>query len=311
MLYRNNRHKIDPTVFYSEDQVKSVVNACGVTIGSDLETHLLVYCPFHYNVNTPACEVDKEKGLFFCFSCQESGSLTDFVMKSTGRNYFEASRLINKKYEPVDLVSSITKIVDKKDIEEFDMDTITRLNNNLNKNSDAKSYLYSRGIDDISISVFKIGFSDKQNMVTVPVQDHTGMYVGFVGRSISDKSFKNSTGLPRRHTLFNLNRSKFENIIVVESSFDAIRLWQLGLPAVATLGSYISKEQIALLNKWANEIIIAPDKDQAGEKLVLKIKNGSNKQINVVSIPGDAKDVGDLEDNQIKDIFDSSSFALV
>lgn len=282
-----------------------------MVVGSDLETHFLIYCPFHYNINTPACEVDKESGLFFCFSCQEAGNLIDFVMRSTGRNYFEACRLIDAKSIDYDFYGSIEKLIDYKEAEEFDISTINRLHENLLASECAKKYLYNRMITDESIAMFKLGYSEKQKMTTVPVQDHTGIYVGFVGRSIEGKSFKNSTGLPRRHILFNLNRSKYEKVTVVESSFDAIRLWQLGIPAVATLGSYISREQIELLNKWADSIIIIPDKDEAGEKLVNKIKSSLSKEINIIEIPEGKKDIGDLDDQNILELFAKASPVLI
>lgn len=282
-----------------------------MVIGSDLETHFLVYCPFHYNINTPACEVDKESGLFFCFSCQESGNLTDFVMRSTGRNYFEAVRLIDKKSVDDNFADSISKLVEYIADEEFDVSTINRLHAGLLDSQEALDYIHSRNINDSSIQEFKIGYSDKQKMTTVPVQDHTGLYVGFVGRSISGKSFKNSQGLPRRHVLFNLNRSKYDRVAVVESSFDAIRLWQLGIPSVATLGSYISKEQIALLDKWSDSVIIAPDKDEAGKKLVEKLTGSLSKETTVVDLPEGKKDVGDLSDQEIKEIFANTSSMLI
>lgn len=311
MLSRNIVQQVNPSVFYTEDQVKSVINSCGVVVGSDLETHFLVYCPFHYNVNTPACEIDKEKGLFFCFACQESGNLIDFVMRSTGRNYFESIRFIDQRAEGFEFDKAISKLVEEKEIEEFDVSTIERLHKGLLASAKATEYIHSRGINDDSIPQFKIGFSEKQQMTTVPVQDHTGMYVGFVGRSIEGKSFKNSHGLPRRHVLFNLNRSKYENVVVVESSFDAIRLWQLGIHAVATLGSYISKEQLHLLEKWSGSITIAPDKDEAGQKLVEKISGHTTKELVVLDLPDGVKDIGDLSDTEIKNLVEGRQQILI
>ena len=145
----------------------------------------------------------------------------------------------------------------------------------------------------------KLGYSSKQDMVTVPVQDQYGMYVGFVGRSIEGKVFKNSTELPKKHVLFNLNRAKMNSIVVLESSFDSIRLWQLGIPSVATLGAIVTKNQLALLNKYANGVILCPDKDDAGKKMIDKVSAAlTTKSITIMDV-GDAKDVGDLSDEQI------------
>ena len=69
-------------------------------MGGEIDSHYLIYCPFHYNVNTPACEIDKQNGLYICFSCGENGKLLDLVMRTTGRNYFEAMRTIKSALDP-------------------------------------------------------------------------------------------------------------------------------------------------------------------------------------------------------------------
>ena len=48
-----------------------------------------------------------------------------------------------------------------------------------------------RKIEQTSWSKFSLGYSEKQDMVTVPVHSPDGMPVGFVGRSIEGKEFKN------------------------------------------------------------------------------------------------------------------------
>ena len=147
-------------------------------------------------------------------------------------------------------------------------------------------------------------------MVTVPLHSPDGLPVGIIGRSIEGKSFKNSPNLPRNKTMFNLHKAKREGgtIIVVESSFDAIRLWQAGFPnAVATLGGNISEVNINNLNKYSSTIIIMTDADAAGKALgntiATKLKNKNVLWAcydSFVTYPHNAKDVGDLTDEEIK-----------
>ena len=158
---------------------------------------------------------------------------------------------------------------------------------------------------------FRLGFSLQQGMVIVPVHSPDGTPVGLVGRSISDKRFKNSTNLPRSKTMFNIHRSKKvgDHVIIVESSFDAIRVHQAGFPnVVATLGGHISKENIHLLNRYFNRITIMTDADLAGRELGLSIASRlKNKDILWASYtygkiyPHDAKDAGDMTDAEIKE----------
>jgi DNA primase len=298
---------------YDSEQVSEVLRVCGVSVGTELETHFLVYCPFHYNKNTPACEVDKEKGLFICFSCGENGTLLEMVMRTTSRNYFEASRVISNATKTVDFESRIDKMVEVKDeIEEFDPVLIRKLHNNLLETEEGLAYYHSRKIEDDAIKFFNLGYSISQKMVTVPIHTHDNVCVGFVGRSIEGKSFKNSTGLPRNKVLFNLNNIKYKNITIVESSFDVIRLWQLNIPAVATLGANLGKNQIDLLRKYAKSIILASDQDEAGMQLESKlIKALPEKQISKLEFPDGLKDIGDMSDEQIIDAYNSlSSFDI-
>jgi len=308
MLSRSNSKQLNTNDFYTDKQIRSVLQTCSVQVGGEIDSHYLIYCPFHYNVNTPACEIDKQNGLYICFSCGENGKLLDLVMRTTGRNYFEAMRTIKSAETSQDIETVIQDTLAKTDeIKEFDSELINRLHNTLITTDEGRDYFKSRSINEQSMADFKLGYSAKQSMVVVPVQDQYGMYVGFVGRSIEGKSFKNSVGLPKKQILFNLNRVKFKNITVVESSFDAIRLWQLGIPAVATLGAIPSRIQIELLSKYATSIIICPDKDEAGTKMVSRITdNIVKKTVSVINV-GDVKDVGGLTDEDIKKLWNVPS----
>ena len=111
-------------------------------------------------------------------------------------------------------------------------------------------------------------------------------------------------------TLFNIHRAKKigAHVIVVESSFDAIRVHQAGFPnVVATLGGFLSTEQHNLLNRHFDKITIMTDADQAGRELGRSIVNKLRfKDLLWASYeygkiyPHDAKDAGDMTDEEIK-----------
>jgi len=308
MLSSGKRKQSNSDEYYTSGQIASILQSCDIKVGGEIDTHFLIFCPFHYNVHTPACEVDKNNGMFICFSCGESGSVIDMVMRTTNRNYFEASRIIHSKRDSVDIERVVSETIDTSlDHPEFDIDTINRLHNNLLESQRAKEYFYSRNINDQSFNNFKLGYSDKQDMVVVPVFDEFNRCLGFVARSVEGKSFKNSVGLPKSKVLFNLNKVKRSSVIVVESSFDVIRLNQSGFNAVATLGATVSRTQIHLLQQYAKSIIVCPDSDEAGKKMVERIVGGvKNKIVEVVSLSR-AKDVGDLSDQEMKDLFNKYS----
>ena len=199
---------------------------------------------------------------------------------------------------------------DKPEFVEFPQEILNNLYNCLVASQEAQGYFKSRGIDANSITHFYLGYSPKQNMVTVPVHSPDGMPVGIVGRSISEKKFKNSNNLPRSKTMFNIHRAKKigDNVIIVESSFDAIRLHQAGFPnVIATLGGHISTENISLINRYFNKVTLMTDADHAGRELANSIASRlKNKDLLWASYeygkiyPHDAKDAGDMTEEEIK-----------
>jgi DNA primase len=287
---------------YSAEQIKRVLSGSGIDIVSEVDSDYLIFCPYHNNHRTPAGEIDKIHGTFFCFSCHKVADLVEFVMYSSGRTYFESVRFIKSKEAESDLSADIErKLYSKPDYTQFDQVTIKRLNKQALESPRAMRYYSGRLIEDASVRKFELGFSEKQDMVTIPVHSPDGVEVGFVGRSIEGKDFKNTPGLPKSKILFNLHRIKTSSkVYVVESSFDAIRLDQCGFAAVATLGSNVSNIQIDLLQKYFNNIIVIADNDEAGGNMKDKIVEKLGSRVSVIQLNKKYKDIGDMPDEEIK-----------
>lgn len=229
------------------------------------------------------------------------------------KNDFQALRLIAaKETESLNNFDSLMEEIlsEKPSFDKFSQETLDRLHTDLASNSNARTYLQSRGINTESMKHFGLGYSPSMNMVVTPVHSPDGIPIGIVGRSIEGKSFKNSTNLPKSKTLFNIHRAKKigDQVIVCESNFDAIRIHQAGFPnVVATLGGFLSNEQQSLLNRHFNKIIIMTDADEAGRELGKSISSKlRNKDISWASFgyreiyPNKAKDAGDLTEEEIK-----------
>ena len=229
------------------------------------------------------------------------------------KNDFEAMRFISaKETESLENFDEILAeaMEDKPMFEEFSKDILEKLAHDRSNSIRACDYFISRSINHEAMDYFELGYSANMDMVTVPVHSPDGMAIGIVGRSIEGKSFKNSTNLPKSKTMFNVHRAKKigDHVIVVESSFDAIRIHQAGFPnVVATLGGFLSKEQHHILNRYFNKITIMTDADLAGRELGFSIANKLRmKDVLWASYeygkiyPHDAKDVGDMTQEEIK-----------
>jgi DNA primase len=101
---------------------------------------------------------------------------------------------------------------------------------------------------------------------------------------------------------------------VVESSFDVIRLDQVGFPAVATLGATISSQQVELLKKYFNDIIVIADNDEAGSNMKDRLMEKLGSRVGVIKLEKQYKDIGDMDDESIKKLefrFDNSIIAML
>jgi DNA primase len=314
MAIRGHNTKQVDTTQYSPAHIKSILKSIGLEIVGETNNDFLCYCPFHSNRHTSSFSVSREKGAFICFnpSCAESGTLLELVKRTMHKNDFESMRFISsKETESLENFDELLSdaIADTPTFEEFSHETLVKLNDDLVTEWKAQKYFESRGIKMESGKYFNLGYSKNMDMVTVPVHSPDGMPIGIVGRSIEGKSFKNSTNLPKSKTLFNVHRAKKigDHVIVVESSFDAIRIHQAGFPnVVATLGGFLSTEQQHLLNRYFNRITIMTDSDLAGRELGLSIANKLRMKDILWSscgygkiYPHDAKDAGDMTDEEI------------
>jgi DNA primase len=315
MAIRGNNSRQVSSTQYAPNHIKSIVKSLGLDVVAEPGNEVMFYCPFHSNRHTASCCINKSSGAWLCFnpSCGEAGTLTELVKRVLHKNDFEAMRFISA--QETEVLNNFDEMMagmfeEKPDFEEFSQETLDRLHLDLAVSQPAKDYLNSRGINQEAYDYFKLGYSNSMNMIITPVHSPDGTPIGLVGRSIEGKAFKNSTNLPKSKTLFNMHRAKKigDNVIVVESNFDAIRVHQVGFPnVVATLGGFLSTEQQNLLNRHFNKITIMTDSDLAGRELGLSIANRlKNKDILWSSYeygkiyPHDAKDAGDMTDEEIK-----------
>ena len=301
---------------YTQEQIKRVLVGAGVDIEAEFGNDYIIFCPYHNNNRTPAGEVAKDSGLFFCFGCQTTKNLEEFIMHMSGRTYFEAVRYIKSKETEHDIEKLVNKtLVAPPEFTPYDELILKRLHNQLLAEEKPKNYLKYRKINSSSFTKFSLGYSEKQDSITIPMHSPDGMCLGFVARTIEGKDFKNTPGLPKGKILFNLHRIKSSGTVyVVESSFDAIRLDQVGFPAVATLGANVSNSQIKLLEKYFTNVVLIADNDEAGSIMKDKLIEKLGSLVTTIRLDKKYKDIGDMEDEEIKNLefqFDKSISAML
>ena len=114
-----------------------------------------------------------------------------------------------------------------------------------------------------------------RNRLMFPIFDVRGNVIGFGGRVLDDSKPKylnsNETLIfNKRKNLFGLNfakKTKLPNIILVEGNIDVVTLHQYGFDnAVASLGTSLTEEQVALLSRYTEQVVLTYDSDEAGQR---------------------------------------------
>lgn len=310
----------------TEDQVQNVLDAIGLEVQSETETNLMVFCPFHSNTHSAALSVSKETGVFYCFGagCGESGNLIKLITKSQTCSYFSALRTIERfKGEPISLEQRLEKINRESTLEEFPRATIYALRQEYIKTQEAQKYMLTRSIAPSTAEHFYVGYDKYEHKICVPVFGPEGQPVGYVGRCIDEKKFKNSWNLPTSKTLYNYNNARKtsdDSVVIVESSFDAMRVWQAtGRPVVATLGGTFSDKHLQQLYRAFNCVILGVDNDGPGKKFAnriatkclsvgLSVKQARYSETELY--PGNAKDFGDCSDDQIEHMVNNTAIYM-
>ena len=264
---------------YSEDQVEAVLDALNIEIVTDTHTHFMCLCPFHGNTDTPAFAVHKDSGLWICFNpaCEVKGNLSGLVREIKKINQLSADLFIAKRRSEKPVVRKRSSEVPK-EFPRFSEDKFDELHRNFVNYDRAREYMHKRGFNDDTLEYFNVGYSParigktgryRPEMVTVPMHDIKGQGVGLIGRSIADKQFKNSTGLPKRYTTFNIHRARKAGgtVVVVEASFDAMRVHQVGYPNVVAFLGNMTQHHVQQLDRYFSKIIIMTDFEQRPEDM--------------------------------------------
>lgn len=139
------------------------------------------------------------------------------------------------------------------------------------------------------------------NRVMFPIIDLRGNVIAFGGRIMTDQKPKylNTSDTPvfkKSTNLFALNFAKNagkRSLILCEGYMDVIALHQAGFTsAVATLGTALTQEQAMLMKRYADEVYICYDSDEAGQKAAQRaigFLRNAGIDIRVIAVPG-AKD---------------------
>ena len=159
-------------------------------------------------------------------------------------------------------------------------------------------------------------YDNFRNRVMFPIIDLRGNVIAFGGRVMDDSKPKyintsDTLVYKKSNGVFALNFAKNANdnkLILVEGYMDVIALHQAGFTnAIACLGTAFTSEQANLLSRYAEEILICYDNDEAGKKATqraLGVLGKTGVKLRVVKMEG-GKDADEIIRKHGKERFNS------
>ncbi len=153
-----------------------------------------------------------------------------------------------------------------------------------------------------------VGYYDRfRHRIIFPIQDVSGQVVGFGGRALDPQEpakYLNSPQTPiynKSQVVYGLYQAKNQikqqdAAIVVEGYMDVIPSHQLGIKnVVAISGTALTAEQLKLLKRYSQNLLLSLDMDQAGQlaaKRSLELALASDCNVNMIVLPA-GKDPGE------------------
>ncbi len=159
-------------------------------------------------------------------------------------------------------------------------------------------------------------YDNFKNRAMVPIIDLRGNVIAFGGRVLDDSKpkyintsdtlvYKKSDGVFALNFAKNGNPSK---LIVAEGYMDVIALHQAGFTnSIACLGTALTQEQARLVSRYADEVILSYDSDEAGQKATkraIEIFSKTGAKIRVLKLTG-GKDPDEIIKKYGKEKFQS------
>ncbi len=218
---------------------------------------------------------------------------------------YEAYNLATKYFQN-NLNSNIGKIakkylldrkIDESLIKEFEIGLSLESRNDLTKLLTSKEY-------DL-VTLNRIGLSSDDHdiyndRVMFPLYDISGKVVGFSGRIYKDNgqnkylNTKETDIFKKGEMLYHYHIAKEEcrlkkSVIIMEGFMDVIRASSIGIRnTVALMGTALTKEQINLIRRLSNNIILCLDGDNPGQHATLNIGNmlfDAGIEVKVIVLP--------------------------
>lgn len=266
---------------------------------------LVARCPFHHD-HTPSLKIEPYRGTlrFHCFGCKAKGDIIDFVKRIANVRSPEAAAIIadacGLSFPTQHPAKCATSPVDvRKPAGTGNASSAppkgsggahTSSGGRFQANGNGAlgyrltldplhPYPADRGLSPATIATFGLGLANRgyfSGFVCIPLVNAGGELVGYAGRWPDDaaveagqvEKYRLPPKFRKLELLYNVQRvAGRKHVVIVEGFWSVFRLHELGIPAVALMGTTLSPTHINLLRgagvRFATVML---DGDEPGQK---------------------------------------------
>jgi len=259
-------------MFYQEGDIERTLLRLGIE-ASQRRSELIALCPMHkYRVgkedNNPSWSINADTGAHHCFSCGYKGNLLTLISDLLEYGDLEKAKSWLRSNTDVnwELVSKQLNEAKKTYIHLPKLVPMSEARLAVFKEVPAWA-AKDRGLSVEACNTYGVSWRESDSTWILPIRSLDGRLLGWQEKGhLSRKFFNRPPGVPKSKTLFGMNCWDKDQMIVIESPLDAVKLKSVGIPGgVATFGAVVSQDQIEIMRK-AENLIIAMDNDEAGRK---------------------------------------------
>lgn len=256
------------------------------------------FCPVHHLVkgrgqDKPKWYINRFTGAWLCFSCQQRGSLFTLVQMLGGDEEMLQEARAGAIKEAVERWSEEDEEPEEPKAPE---PYISEYGFNKHRYPH-KAVRQRRDILKTACIEYNLRWDEEGRCFLIPLyRAKDGVLIGWQKKS---KGFFSNEpdGVDKSLCLFGYQQFTRGAMIFVESPLDVVRLASHGIRgAVATMGSYVSDEQLEAALNVTDEFVLAFDNDEGGEiarkSVTKRVRRQQLARVRYFVYPGPAKEFG-------------------
>ena len=279
----------------------------GVNVTTVGDSEIGGHCPVHDD-HSPSWSMNINTGLWICYACGATGNLSQLALRLSVSG--DEALVVNQFIIESGLASLKAKggdeevLIPKADIAAF------------SKFSPVPPQLLAyRNLDEEVSYRYGIRWDPQPRHWIIPIISPWGDVL-WGWQAKAKGYFRNvPTGVTKSRTLFGMDHFRAQKAVLVESPLDVVRMASIrmgiGAHGLASFGSHVSTEQLNLMVRVADTIVIALDNDEAGICAAERVARDCPRPRGGITFlryeHTKAKDIGEMTNDEIEEAITGAS----